>query len=353
MQSEANGPVWGPGIVPIILRNLCPGCHRVQYTDETRQFYPPDFKPEGPDDTAEGWCNGVGCMPGEQGVPGSYGAEHWSSPNGCHPDCPACAAEPVEELSTVVRKIPVEQPSFLMGVDRAESEELRAGKQTRSGLDCLDDMLSSGQVGPKGEDGPTGPCGGPVGPCGPDCVRFVTVSALPAGQPNRNEDIISPDAFSSTARSQPNAIQSLWDESKVSVPVDHVGIRGVSVPNFVRENNLAWFGVDYAGIELRVAEARGEQRADAKQKKAAELVLMPKELTAENGAKALLSGEFYEEFEVANPDYDPDCDDPDGEDYDEETAEPDFVTEKVPVTWDTIKKIYKMCVEGLSQPQEK
>jgi hypothetical protein len=132
MQSEASDPVWGPGIVPIILRNLCPGCQRLRLDTETEVFYPTDFKPEGLGHMAEGWCNGIGCMPDEQGVP-------------------ACAAD---------------------------------------------------QVGPRGEDGPTGPCGGPIGPCGPDCVRFVTVSDLPAGQPNKNEDIISPDAIVGTPLSQ-------------------------------------------------------------------------------------------------------------------------------------------------------
>ena len=26
-------------------------------------------------------------------TPSDYVAEHWSSPDGCHPDCPACASE--------------------------------------------------------------------------------------------------------------------------------------------------------------------------------------------------------------------------------------------------------------------
>jgi len=73
-----------------------------------------------------------------------------------------------------------------------------------------------------------------------------------------------------------------------------------------------------------------------------ELVLMPKELTAENGAKALLIGEFHVETEIPNPDYDPnDFDD------DEEQA---FFTSQIAVPWDTIKKIYAKAVEHFGRP---
>jgi hypothetical protein len=51
-------------------------------------------------------------------------------------------------------------------------------------------------------------------------------------------------------------------------------------------------------------------------------VILPKRLTAENGAKALLIGEFVE------------CFDPD------ESGNPYIV----PITWDSIKKIYKKIV---------
>lgn len=73
-------------------------------------------------------------------------------------------------------------------------------------------------------------------------------------------------------------------------------------------------------------------------------VLLPSRLTAENGAKALLSGEFYEEIKVHNTDFDPDCN--------EETSdEPAFVTEKVYVKWDTIKKIYAAAVAHFMKGQ--
>ena len=54
--------------------------------------------------------------------------------------------------------------------------------------------------------------------------------------------------------------------------------------------------------------------------------VMPNELTAENGAKGLLIGEFYEEAEA----------------YDE--MEGDYII-KVPVEWSTIKDIYKKIVD--------
>ena len=73
-----------------------------------------------------------------------------------------------------------------------------------------------------------------------------------------------------------------------------------------------------------------------------DVVLMPKELTAENGAKALLIGEFHVETEVPNPDYDPSLDD--------EDEEPEFFTAQIAVPWDTIKKIYAKAVEHLARP---
>jgi hypothetical protein len=73
-----------------------------------------------------------------------------------------------------------------------------------------------------------------------------------------------------------------------------------------------------------------------------EVVLMPKELTAENGAKALLIGEFHVETQVPNPDYD--------EFLDDEDEEPQFFTAQIAVPWDTIKKIYAKAVEHLARP---
>lgn len=70
---------------------------------------------------------------------------------------------------------------------------------------------------------------------------------------------------------------------------------------------------------------------------------MPVELTAENGAKALLSGEFAELVEVPNPDYNGN-----GEDEDDD-GEPRTFTQAVPVSWTTIKAIYAMAVKHLGK----
>lgn len=60
---------------------------------------------------------------------------------------------------------------------------------------------------------------------------------------------------------------------------------------------------------------------------------LPLRLTAENGAKAALSGEFFETIEVENPDFD---------------DEKETVQEKVPVRWTTIKAIWRKAVEHFS-----
>tara|TARA_R110002072_G_scaffold287391_1_gene453010 strand:- start:268 stop:972 length:705 start_codon:yes stop_codon:yes gene_type:complete len=65
-------------------------------------------------------------------------------------------------------------------------------------------------------------------------------------------------------------------------------------------------------------------------------VAMPKELTAENGAKALMMGEFYETVEIGNEafcgcgtcDFCIECPD-----------EPESTLQKIPISWTTIKEI--------------
>lgn len=71
---------------------------------------------------------------------------------------------------------------------------------------------------------------------------------------------------------------------------------------------------------------------------------MPKALTAENGAKALLRGEFFETvevpcFECLDTGLDEECVDCDGT---------GLVTQKVAVSWTTIKDIYAMVVKHYS-----
>ncbi|MFH0952359.1 MAG: hypothetical protein V1838_04190 [Patescibacteria group bacterium] len=77
-------------------------------------------------------------------------------------------------------------------------------------------------------------------------------------------------------------------------------------------------------------------------------IVMPRCLTAENGAKALLIGEFFEEIEVICPE----C-------FSDEAILPDEecevcqgegkINQKVPVSWTTIKEIYKKAVKHLGQ----
>lgn len=72
---------------------------------------------------------------------------------------------------------------------------------------------------------------------------------------------------------------------------------------------------------------------------------MPESLTAENGAKGLLIGEFYSEIELDNPDH---CGcgrcDCCIEGLDEDAT----YVQRVPVSWSTIKDIYAMAVKHLA-----
>lgn len=77
--------------------------------------------------------------------------------------------------------------------------------------------------------------------------------------------------------------------------------------------------------------------------------LMPRRLTAENGAKGLLLGEFHVEAEhfcneCPCDDISPTCEvcHGDGE-----------YTQRIPVPWDTTKEIYAKAVAGLSLPPER
>jgi hypothetical protein len=82
----------------------------------------------------------------------------------------------------------------------------------------------------------------------------------------------------------------------------------------------------------------------------ADYVLMPKRLTAENGAKGALSGEFKESISVT-------CHEchGSGEDDEYETACSECngngtLEQDIPVTWDTVKDIYRKAVELLAAP---
>lgn len=73
---------------------------------------------------------------------------------------------------------------------------------------------------------------------------------------------------------------------------------------------------------------------------------MPRSLTAENGAKALLSGEFF--VEIREPYY-CDCGDEDCEACELTETDSLTATRQVPVPWATIKEIYAKAVEHLKQ----
>lgn len=74
-------------------------------------------------------------------------------------------------------------------------------------------------------------------------------------------------------------------------------------------------------------------------------VLMPEELTAENGAKSLLMSEFHEVVEL-------ECGACDADDEDCEVCGGNgSYTYRVPVSWPTIKSIYRLAVEKLKRPQ--
>ena len=75
-----------------------------------------------------------------------------------------------------------------------------------------------------------------------------------------------------------------------------------------------------------------------------DIVIMPKTLTAENGAKGLLIGEFFAEYIV-------ECQECEHGEIDGEICEEcngaSYFTQKLPIQWHTIKAIYDKAVSGL------
>ena len=119
-----------------------------------------------------------------------------------------------------------------------------------------------------------------------------------------------------------------------------------------------WWNADFPKKEnpdytylCRIIDTVKEVLKDRKE--SVETVSLPKELTAENGAKALLIGEFNESVEIRNPEY---CGD--SCEITETSCHADtcnncsiskefrneYITQKVPVSWTTIKEIYKKVV---------
>lgn len=81
----------------------------------------------------------------------------------------------------------------------------------------------------------------------------------------------------------------------------------------------------------------------------AKSVNLPLELTAENGAKDLLKGEFIETIEIVNPDY---CGCYECKKCSHGTGIDEVIKKEVPISWDNIKMIYKKIVEHFTTQQE-
>jgi hypothetical protein len=76
-------------------------------------------------------------------------------------------------------------------------------------------------------------------------------------------------------------------------------------------------------------------------------VIMPKELSAENGAKKIMIGELFIEREIENPIY---CGCGNCDYCRRYPDEPSHIVEKITIPWTTIKDIYKLAVNKLSKP---
>ena len=71
-------------------------------------------------------------------------------------------------------------------------------------------------------------------------------------------------------------------------------------------------------------------------------VIMPDELTAENGAKGVFTGEFHEEIDI----HCPDCHGSESEEGECDICDGDgMYSQSVQIGWSTIKEIYSMAVE--------
>ncbi len=74
-------------------------------------------------------------------------------------------------------------------------------------------------------------------------------------------------------------------------------------------------------------------------------ILMPTSLTAENGGKSVMSGEFFEEVEMQCPECADDCETDDCYHCDGNSV----YMQKVPISWTNIKAIYSRAVEHFGE----
>lgn len=88
----------------------------------------------------------------------------------------------------------------------------------------------------------------------------------------------------------------------------------------------------------------GSNPAESSKSVVERLVKLPSALTAENGAKALLIGEFFETTEIECPA----CNGDDRHAPCDECGDTGTIWQRVPVEWDTIKRIYDKIVEHFS-----
>jgi len=95
-----------------------------------------------------------------------------------------------------------------------------------------------------------------------------------------------------------------------------------ALDDLLAEISFKNYDLDLSGVDSIRAALRLAARVQS-----GELVVVPKRLTAENGAKAVLIGEFHEEYEDS---------------YDQGDT---VFTRKVPVSWTTIKAIWDMAIE--------
>lgn len=105
--------------------------------------------------------------------------------------------------------------------------------------------------------------------------------------------------------------------------------------------------VHRAIVELRVF-APHELRQDGQVAVPEGFALMPRRLTAENGAKSLLIGEFSESTRVTCHECDGSGEDSEYDSGCVECGGEGTIEQKVAVEWDTIKRIYDMAVQHLA-----
>lgn len=90
-----------------------------------------------------------------------------------------------------------------------------------------------------------------------------------------------------------------------------------------------------------IANEAGSSAANEKLQVPAGYCIMPESLTAENGAKGALSGEFFTETDIKCEECGGDCDE---DDPCEHCNDLGVQTVRTAIGWSTIKDIYKMAV---------